>query len=434
MHRCIPSIRSAVVALACLFQLATSPVFAQQVPTGRVFVQNKSTKCVMEVREEREEPETQVWQSRIKYTGGQKFHLQRLSDGTYRMYWNSNSSYNPVGLMVSLKYYLTNASGPTKSTSGGSPYSNYSLVLENEYLPSNIPASAGGTDLPAHQKWKIVPVPNEANTFRIQSAAFTGSEVVLEAPGQESDTPLRLSVYSGKSSQKWLIQNFEVKGTAKNVHIANIDWVEFPETDMLQGELRWDDEATNETEFKIQSYRIDLQQGYCDHKHFTVPANKESFGIYFNVSADAQPGDEYCFTVSASNKWDESSSPTDKDCAEAKIRSSPPPPAPTGVSTIRVFNCHNNQQSVRVWTYDLTVNNGQWEDRGVLASQWSGGGCPGNATPKVINLTDGHSYQLKAIDCGNAPPPQTQGSCHKLTTTNPIPGKTGGTTITLTVQ
>ncbi|MCK6691764.1 MAG: RICIN domain-containing protein, partial [Thermoanaerobaculia bacterium] len=384
-----------------------------------VFFQNKYSKGVMDVRGGSSEPGTQIWQFKLNYTIAQIFFLSLHVDGTYSIISRVPEA---AHLLLSLKY-----NPPTKTieapTSTSGTYSQYLLVQEEPYPPSSSPVA--GTPLPVHQKWKIVPVPNEANTYRIQSAAFTGSEVVLEASSQESGTPLRLSVYSGKTSQKWVIQRTAVSGQATNVQVSDLTWIPMWGCDRVQGRLTWTDEASNNTGFEIAAGGPGWAQ------KFTTGATSQSFSIDIAVSEEAEPGDTYCFIVSPFNPWGYGYS--DSDCATADIKTTTPPPPP-GVGAIRVFNCHNGQQPVRIWTYDLTVNNGQWQDRGAIPSQWSGSSCPGNATPLTFSLTDGHNYVLKAIDCGNGTPPQTQGSCHRLTTTNALPGKTGGTTLTFTVN
>ncbi|MBL7775947.1 MAG: hypothetical protein JNK89_08080 [Saprospiraceae bacterium] len=145
------------------------------------------------------------------------------------------------------------------------------------------------------------------------------------------------------------------------------------------------------------------------------------------METDKGANEKFCFSVTAFNEWEESGGvgAAGQVCAIAAY--DPGTPSPTGISAIHVFNCHNDNQSVRIWTYDLTVNNGLWQDHGVLARL-----C--NASPMVINLTDGHSYNIKALDCGNAPPPQTLGTCHRTTNLNPIPGKTGGIVLPFTVN
>lgn len=420
MFRSKPSIWSAGLALCCLFQLLTTCGFAQQPPTGRVFFQNKYSKCVIDVRGGHSEPGTQIWQFKLNYTPAQKFYMDRLADGTYRM---KSQVLGADQLLLSLKY-----NPPTKTieapTSTSGTYSQYLLVQEEAYPPSS--SQVAGTPLPVHQKWKIVSVPNEANTFRIQSAAFTGSEVVLEASSQESGTPLRLSVYSGKTSQKWIIKSTEIV-SASDVQISNLSYHPFLGSDRVRGELRWRDNSNDETGFKIKAHRVTSDGQFVYYAIAELPPNRTSYSLDFKTDEGAN--EEFCISVSAFNEWDESGGSA---CAIAAYN--PGTPSPTGVGAIRVFNCHNGQLAVRIWTYDLTVDNGQWQDRGAIPSQWSGSSCPGNATPLTFSLTDGHNYVLKAIDCGNGTPPQTQGSCHRLTTTNALPGKTGGATLTFTVN
>jgi hypothetical protein len=154
----------------------------------------------------------------------------------------------------------------------------------------------------------------------------------------------------------------------------------------------------------------------------------------FNFADGSKHGEgrEHCFVVRVFNRWGIASS--NEACQVPSSGEAPPPPPPLGFATIAVYNCHSDGRSVRVWTYDLTANTGVWENRGIVSSQWSGSSCPAAASPLEIPLTADHSFSVIAIDCGDSPPNATNSSCHKVPATEPIPGKSGGRRLVLTVH
>ena len=91
-------------------------------------------------------------------------------------------------------------------------------------------------------------------------------------------------------------------------------------------------------------------------------------------------------------------------------------PAPTGPSKLRINNCAVNRGTIHLWLYD--IGTGTLTEKGTLAHQYNqNGSCPAGAAPFEIALTDGHSYQLIAVDpslggCGVNEP--TSSLCQKF--------------------
>jgi hypothetical protein len=78
----------------------------------------------------------------------------------------------------------------------------------------------------------------------------------------------------------------------------------------------------------------------------------------------------------------------------------PPPPKAKGPSQIQVFNCNTEYRTVFIWLYDKTAQT--LNQAGTIDSQYdNSGSCPAaGSAPLVINLTDGHTYQIVAVDPG----------------------------------
>jgi hypothetical protein len=105
---------------------------------------------------------------------------------------------------------------------------------------------------------------------------------------------------------------------------------------------------------------------------------------------------EYCFTAKAINLEGTSSA---TKCFKTLYE--PPPPEPTGVSQVYVFNCLEDRQPIHIWIFDFTF--GFWQELGTLDSQWGPNGCPGSAAPFVVTPEDGHQFRLVAVNptvCG----------------------------------
>jgi hypothetical protein len=112
-------------------------------------------------------------------------------------------------------------------------------------------------------------------------------------------------------------------------------------------------------------------------------------------------------------------------------------PPQQGFSQIAVFNCHSERRTVHLWTRDLTTG-APFIERGVLPDQWLNGSCPAGASPFIISLTDGHSFQFVAVDpdligCGGRNDPQS-GACQRSTFTQSILGDADGVSLNVTVN
>jgi hypothetical protein len=105
-----------------------------------------------------------------------------------------------------------------------------------------------------------------------------------------------------------------------------------------------------------------------------------------------------------------------------------------GVKEVQISNCHPEQRSVHIWTFDATTN--EYVDHGSAASNWSGGQCP-VGSPFSVSLTSGDQMQIIAVDpaadvCGGHNDPQVS-ACQKLVTQF-MTGDSNGTVVQLTIQ
>ncbi len=418
--------------------------------TKEYYLTNKQSNKVLDVRGGSMMPGTQIWQYNRNFTEAQTFRIVLYSN-----YGNEAYKILPqVGsnLYLSLKFkdfYVSDipsspsmivSAPPTEFKEDNSSRivtnaDNYNIIQDKQYniSPNHQPTSPQFSQ-PIHQIWKFIPVQNEPNTYIIQSAAFS-DRMVLQPIDNNSQSELKISVYTGSNIQKWIIST-TVPEKVTELALSDFTWKASLFSGKISGTLNWKDNSTNEDKFEIYVRRKGANGYYSDKWSLgQISANKTTFN--FQDGSKHGQYKRHCFLVKASNNW--GSTLSDEVC---EIPSSytppppPPPPPPTGISSIAAYNCHSQQKPVRWWTYDITTDSGYWVDRGQQTSQWptsGSGSCP-DGSPLLIPLTDGHSFIVKAIDCGNNPPNTTNSSCLKLTTTQAIPGKSGGSVLVLTIQ
>ncbi len=403
--------------------------------TKEYFLKNKLSNKVLDVRDGSKTPGAQIWQYDLRYSEAQRFRIllsNFYGDDAYVIKPQTSNS-----LFVSLRHNLsTNVAtgaasgvvvGELPTTVLGNPVLDsgeidpniFKVVQDRRYdITPIVAATTPISSQPRYQIWKFVPVPNESNTYFLESAAFT-ERMVLQTTSVRSGSQLRLSRFNGSDAQKWLVLPTTPEPPSDLV-LRNFVWRErqilWVTRGVVKGGLEWIDNSSNELEFEIQMKRKD--DGFFT-AYWTIgdaPLNSITFNI--RHSGRKGRGREHCFRVIARNKWGGSSS-SNEACGTPVEQPNPtpdPPPVP-GVEAVALYNCHGEQKTVRIWTYDHTTNTGQWEDRGTIASSWNGSSCPPNSTLVLkVPLTHGHSYTIKAIDCGSDPPNLTDGACTRLQT------------------
>lgn len=292
------------------------------------------------------------------------------------------------------------------------------------------------------QIWKILPVPPrpgrpDPHQYYIQNAHFR-EKMVMQPLDFSSGGSLVLAAFNGSDIQKWrIIETAPDEPT--DVQLSHFEW----EDDLIQtpwykpwkwhteytikGKLTW---KKNNSTSDLSTQKVSIE---VDNTTEVINVGPDVSSYTFDLeSSAAARSREHCFDVRAYSKWQAGNVAfSERECSKPETDEPTPPPT-TGFSKLLVTNCHNDKKAVHLWTYDLTTDSGSWKDQGVLNSQWQGSGCP-VGTPKEIIIADDHVYLLKAIDCGDSPPNNTNGSCHKLTSSQ-IKGQANGGTLTFQVN
>jgi len=412
--------------------------------SNEYYIQNKLSSKLIDVRGGSTAPGSQIWQYNINYSRSQVFRIIQLGPAENLVYTIHAQVSNHL---LSIKRIIpTSVSSETSTTSdvvGEFPTaaegdhsptatdntSGFAIVQDNRYQPDLLHDISIFGNKPQNQQWKFIPVGGEANTYYIQSTAFTTSIALQPINGSEAQ--LQIAPFVGSDLQKWKVLSTRPKEVTQ-LQLSDFTWERAGFlflSGKIKGKLKWTDNSDNEEGFEIFVKRKEANGDYSSYWSLgTVAANKINYS--FSDGSKHGKGRDHCFRVTSNNKWGNKFS---SDVCKIPNFDQPPPPPPDtgGIKNVIVFNCHSDKKPVRIWTLDYTT--GLWEDRGVLNSQWSGSSCP-SGSPKEFTLTNGHAYQIKAIDCGSNPPVSTEGSCHKLTTIQPIKGKTNGNTLTLNIQ
>lgn len=287
------------------------------------------------------------------------------------------------------------------------------------------------------QVWNLLPVDGEEDTFFLEGADFADS-MVLEPLDLSSGGTLALSSFTGSDLQKWRIRRTRPPRPT-DFRLSGFDWEADLEGDFynpfswhyehfVTGRASWvnPDPAV----VASQTLRISTSSG---SESVTIGPDRTSLDFKVDSSESAKH-QEHRLSISVRSRWQsENRSFSDEITRTPEDEPSDPGGgADPGVARVLIFNCHSDRAPIHLWTYDFTSNSGAWDDHGTLGEQWEGSGCP-SGPPRTITLEDGHVYRLVAIDCGDLPPNQTQGSCHRLTTANLL-GSDTGATISATVS
>ena len=411
-----------IAILSILMFLGISSTSFAQFGTQEYFITNKQSKKVLDVRGGSQSPRAQVWQYDLNYTEAQRYRFFRRrasGDGVFMILAKVSNLY------VSVK--INNEQ--VKGTHVPKPrryrqFTRYETIWQDKKYnetTSRFQKISFGANY-KHQRWKFIPVPNEARTFYIQSTAFS-TKKVLEPASTASGATMRLADYTGSEKQKWIIKPV-LPGEPTDVSINDFKWQPVLHKGKVVGNVRWKDNANSEDGFEIRMKK----EGESSFKVIgTVGRNKTSFSFSKNV--DLGRNKEFCFKVIPFNRWGKNAS--DEACAVARHNNTSP--QPKGYKKVAIYNCHSEKKTVRLWSYDLTANTGVWKSHGTFGSQWSNGNCS-SGSPKEISLSNGHKYIFKAIDCGSKPPNQTNGSCHKMTSAQILGDSDGYNSTTITIQ
>ncbi len=421
---------------ALILFLFSTNTFAQTWRSGWVYIENVHTGLVIDVQGNVKNNGTSVWPYSLNYSKAQMFQFSEFnipnrfgSNARYIMAYDNGSlgsdfylSVKKTPLVMAPVFEFDSSSEivrpelttPPLVLDAGRPSGrkktlrNYIFSIEEKHeleesLSHLISSHTIISGLNPKQIWKILPVSGEADTYYIQSAHFE-EKMVIEPLDFSSGGTLVLSSFNGSDIQKWKILKTKPK-EATNLKLSNFKWEEkynqspwykpwkWHYVQKIKGKLSW----TNSNASGLTKQNITIDGSSTDYDPITLEPNKTSYEFNIKSSKSAKT-EEHCFTVKAHSKWKAQNWVFSDDLCENPDFDEAPPTAPTppptiGVSKLIISNCHDGRKSVRLWTYDLTVNDGVWKDHGTLGSQWQGSGCP-FGSPKEINISDNHVYSI----------------------------------------
>ena len=75
----------------------------------------------------------------------------------------------------------------------------------------------------------------------------------------------------------------------------------------------------------------------------------------------------------------------------------PRPVSSSGYSQVKIYNCHSERHTLKVWVLDHT--DGTSNIAGSIEQQYNDWGtCPAQGDPMEIDLIDGHAYEIVLVD------------------------------------
>jgi hypothetical protein len=432
-----------------------------------IYFQNVQSGMVLDVQGNRKAPGTSVWPYSLNFTNAQIFRVggvkaarppREYGDDAY--YIEALNSDGPdLYLSVKAPPLVIVAVDTTEPARPGTVPSdvmlplvvadersdkrvlrNYAFSIEEKGGPAVTSPISVVTDLSVpvgspKQVWKLVPVAGEEDVFFIQCADFE-EMMVVESLDVGSGGTLVLSSFTGADIQKWRIGS-TAPPNATDLKLTNFTWVESVKTSpwyapwkwrwarTIQGKLSW----TNPTPSVLASQVVSVSVDGDAYQYVAGIAPNRSSYDFEHPSGNAEKTKEHCFVVWGRSKWQSNNlALSDAECAIPTLKgSTQPDPPPKGIGKLLVHNCHTEGKAVHLWTYDLTANTGVWKDQGTKAFD-----CP-DGTPKEIAIEDDHWYQVVAIDSGDMPPNQTDGSSWKKQSA-PFQGEKDGLTLLLGVD
>jgi hypothetical protein len=155
-------------------------------------------------------------------------------------------------------------------------------------------------------------------------------------------------------------------------------------------------------------------------------------------TADPLPckrANEECMNRCAATKSTVPSTSTSTPVPTATAPVTPMAGPQQGVAAVAFYNCRGRGVTLHIWVHDLTTDT-DWHEQGSLAFQGKGNSCPAQgAQPLVVQLQNGHSYDLIASDpdgvgCNG----QGVLSCAVWVNQGVIVGNTQGPTSSVTVN
>ncbi|MFM9948629.1 MAG: hypothetical protein ACKV1O_11885 [Saprospiraceae bacterium] len=262
-------------------------------------------------------------------------------------------------------------------------YNNYKVSLDKIFQSSKSHL-AGNYYLatePDYQYWEFLQVNGESDTYYIFNTGLKSDTTFLTLKAKGSKFVLAIDGFYGGNNQKWIILPRKIK-PAIEVTVSNFILYD----GYITGIVEWKDNSNKEDSYKIKMAREDNSYKYDQIGQ--TEADYES--IQFKLRSGYGRNKKHCFYVQASSQWDKSNS--EEDCRIPIYRESNNPP-PSGYKTITVYNCHEKNKKIYVWSFNNTT--GEKINHGILDRGNTTASSPcGRDKPLVVNLKDGNTYTV----------------------------------------
>lgn len=272
-------------------------------------------------------------------------------------------------------------------------YSNYNITLDKLFQGSNSPAAnVALTKEPEQQHWEFLPVKGESDTYYIFSTALKSDTVFLTSKRQGATFVLAIGTFLGGSNQKWVILPRNIQ---KPTQVAILGFEHVSKLDgwgkkYIEGTIRWKDNSDREEGYIIYMRREDNP----NKNHLISKIGSDREGMSFKINSKYGRGKKHCFTVSAFSKWDTSKS--EEVCDTPYYYNPPPPPPPpppVGYKTFTLYNCH--EENRKIYVYSFNNSTGEKIYHGILDRGSTTARSPcGRDKPLIINLKDGDVYTV----------------------------------------
>ena len=169
---------------------------AQIAPNIDYYIENKQSKNVFDVRGGSSSENAPIQHYIKNYTKSQIFKLILVGSSTESNYYIQASL---SSLFLSCKFNTVTSQLPATQSAN-----NYQIIQNSKYIYDSRSEFSPLYLKPTQQHWKLVPIPNESNTYFIQSVFFR-ENTVLEPSSSIGIGPLKLAKFTGSENQKWRI-------------------------------------------------------------------------------------------------------------------------------------------------------------------------------------------------------------------------------------
>jgi len=353
---------SSLLPLLIFWPFYPSTSYAQSSFSGGHYIENVQTGLLMDIKGNLKEKGTSVWSYSLNYSDAQIFYIStadtpdRFGTDAHRII-AINSDLFLSAKVPSPEFERPPPSNlgdhegvfdPTQPTRGTEPQvvdggisgsdrtqtilSNYVFTIEEKEEYEDTPGILDRVrfDLESRQIWKLLPVPNEPNTYFIQNALFS-EKMVVEPLTLDTGGKLGISSFTGSDLQKWKIlptqPNDPTDLELSDVESYRHGWFWLKKS--IRGRLTW---KKNNSSSDLIKQQISISQGGSSSE-ITVRGDVSSYK--FNVGSK---NTNYCFNVTAFSKWSSESSNRSRSICENLDNDQPTPSdeeVTTSISMVR---------------------------------------------------------------------------------------------------